>query len=335
MLLEVRDLQCHFDTDRGTIKAVDGISFDVMEGETFGLVGESGSGKSVTALSIMRLVKSPPGNILGGQVILDGVDLLKLSEEEMRRVRGRNISMIFQEPMISLNPVLTIGRQITEAIQLHLGMNRGDARRRAIDLLRQVKISDPEKRLSQYPHQFSGGMIQRVMIAMAVACESKLILADEPTTALDVTVQAQVLELMSELSAVSGVAMIIITHNLSVIARYADRVAVMYAGRIVEQASTGDLFYNPAHPYTMGLLKSVPRLDVERTSKLETIQGNPPDLGNLPEGCSYRPRCPYAIDRCAEEAPPLFEVTKDHFSACWVADQLVASHSISLDRAGS
>ncbi len=251
MLLEVKDLRTYFDSDGGDVKAVDGVSFDLDEGETLGLVGESGSGKSVTGLSIMRLVPDPPGRVIGGQVIFNGMNLLKAGKEQMRRIRGKEIAMIFQEPMTSLNPVLTIGRQITESLTKHLGMSRYDAKLRAVDLLEQVQISDAESRLSQYPHHFSGGMRQRVMFAMALACKPKLILADEPTTALDVTIQAQVLELMSELSKRYGVAMVLITHDLGVVARYADRVNVMYAGRIVESATTSELFAAPRHPYTM------------------------------------------------------------------------------------
>ncbi len=327
MLLQVKDLRCSFDIEEGTIQAVDGVSFDVEEGQTLGLVGESGCGKSVTALAIMDLVPSPPGKILGGEVILDGVDLRQLDKEGMRRARGRKIALISQEPMRALNPVLSIGRQITEAIQLHLGLDRAEARDRAVDLLRQVRISDPEQRLSQYPHQFSGGMCQRVCIAMAIACEPKLILADEPTTALDVTVQAQVLELMSELSATLGLAVIIITHNLAVVARHADGVAVMYAGKIVERATTREIFAQPCHPYTLGLLKSVPRLDVVRTAQLEPIQGTPPNLGKLPPGCAFRPRCAFAVERCESEIPPLLPLRDGHSSACWVADQLASKYA--------
>ncbi|MBM7789793.1 ABC transporter ATP-binding protein [Tenggerimyces flavus] len=322
MLLEVKDLRTHFDSEGNDVKAVDGVSFDVERGETLSLVGESGSGKSVSGLSIMRLVPSPPGRILGGQVLFDGVDLLKLDAKHMRRIRGKEIAMIFQEPMTSLNPVLSIGRQLTEVLRLHQNATRTEARKRAIELLGQVQISDPEQRLSQYPHHLSGGMRQRVMFAMALACRPKLILADEPTTALDVTIQAQILELMSELSAQAGVAMIIITHNLGVVARYAQRVNVMYAGKIVEQATTKELFANPRHPYTLGLMRSVPRLDMERTAKLEPIQGSPPDLGDLPPGCAYHPRCPFVMDRCKTETPPLVQVGTGHLSACWAADRL-------------
>jgi len=307
------------------VRAVDGISYQVEAGETVALVGESGCGKSVSALSVMRLIPTPPGRILRGQVLFQGRDLLTLPEEAMRRVRGKEIAMIFQEPMTSLNPVLTIGRQLTEPLELHLGMSRADADRRAGELLRLVGIPDPERRLGQYPHQFSGGMRQRVMIAMALACEPKLILADEPTTALDVTIQAQILELLRSLSQRLGVAMVIITHNLGVVARYADRVNVMYAGKIVEQASARELYGDPRHPYTLGLLHSVPRLDQPRKAKLDPIEGQPPDLVRLPPGCSFRPRCRFAVDRCAAEVPPLLPAGDAHLSACWVADRLEAA----------
>jgi len=321
MLLEVNELRTYFEGEHGDVKAVNGVSFNIDEGETLGLVGESGSGKSVSGLSIMRLVPSPPGKIVGGEVMFGGRNLLESSEEEMRKVRGNDIAMVFQEPMTSLNPVLTIGRQITEAIQRHTHMSHYEAKRRAVELLTQVQISDPENRLSQYPHHFSGGMRQRVMFAMALACEPKLIVADEPTTALDVTIQAQVLELMSELSSKHGVAMLLITHDLGVVARYADRVNVMYAGRIVEQADTRELFANPRHPYTIGLLNSVPRLDMDRGDRLCPIKGNPPDPDQLPPGCSYSPRCPNVAGRCHEAVPPLVSVGHQHLSACWFADQ--------------
>jgi oligopeptide/dipeptide ABC transporter ATP-binding protein len=325
MLVEVKELRTYFESGADDVKAVDGVSFDVDRGETLGLVGESGSGKSVSGLSIMRLVPTPPGEIRGGQVLFEGADLLKASDEQMRRIRGKEIAMIFQEPMTSLNPVLTIGRQITEGLTRHLNMSRYDAKRRAVELLAQVQISDPELRLSQYPHHFSGGMRQRVMFGMAMACHPKLIIADEPTTALDVTIQAQVLELMSDLSAKLGVAMILITHNLGVVARYAQRVNVMYAGKIVEHAATRELFARPRHPYTLGLLRSVPRLDMQRGERLEPIKGSPPDLADLPSGCAYHPRCPLAADRCRAEAPPLAPVAGGHLSACWFPDRVGSS----------
>src|SRR3990167_6994 len=282
VLLEVRDLQTQFSTGGGVVRAVDGVSWDVRAGETVALVGESGCGKSVSALSVMRLVAAPAGRIVGGQILFKGRDLLQLSDEEMREVRGAAIAMIFQEPMTSLNPVLTVGRQLTEPTEIHLGMTPPQSRARAIELLGMVGISDPERRLAQYPHQFSGGMRQRMMIAMALACNPALILADEPTTALDVTIQAQILDLLQDLSRRLGVAMLIITHNLGVVARYADRVNVMYAGRVIERGTAADIYADPRHPYTLGLLRSVPRLDEPRKSKLNPIEGQPPDLMRLP-----------------------------------------------------
>jgi oligopeptide/dipeptide ABC transporter ATP-binding protein len=287
------------------------------------LVGESGCGKSVSALSIMRLVAEPAGRIEGGEILYKGRDLLQLSEEQMREVRGRDIAMIFQEPMTSLNPVLSIGRQLTEGLEIHMKMSPSQARARAVELLAMVGIPDPGRRLAQYPHHFSGGMRQRMMIAMALACNPSLILADEPTTALDVTIQAQILELMQDLARRLGVAMLIITHNLGVVARYADRVNVMYAGRIIERASAGELYANPRHPYTLGLLRSVPRLDEPRRARLDPIEGQPPDLARLPPGCAFAPRCAYRIDRCAESAPPLAALGAGHWSACWEAQRLV------------
>ena len=317
-LLQVKDLRTHFFTDEGVVRAVDGISYDVQEGETMGLVGESGCGKSVSALSILRLIPNPPGKIVGGEVWFDGQDLLKVDEDEIRHVRGNRIAMIFQEPMTSLNPVLTIGRQITEALELHLKMNRSAANRRAAELLEMVGIPEAHTRLDDYPHQFSGGMRQRVMIAMALSCNPKLLLADEPTTALDVTIQAQILEIMARLSSEFGTAVIIITHNLGVVARYADRVNVMYAGKIVESGSAREIYGHPRHPYTLGLLRSVPRLDEARRDKLVPIEGLPPDLANIPPGCSFYPRCAYRIDRCRQEEPPLMLVDAQHYAACWV-----------------
>jgi oligopeptide/dipeptide ABC transporter ATP-binding protein len=298
------------------------VSWDVAEGETVALVGESGCGKSVSALSIMRLVAEPAGRIESGEILYKGRDLLKLSEPEMQHMRGREIAMVFQEPMTSLNPVLTIGRQLTEGLEIHLGMSREQAQARAVELLGMVGIPDPARRLTQYPHHFSGGMRQRMMIAMALACNPSLILADEPTTALDVTIQAQILELMRDLSRRLGVAMLIITHNLGVVARYADRVNVMYAGRIIEQAAAGEIYANPRHPYTLGLLRSVPRLDEPRRARLDPIQGQPPDLTRLPPGCAFQPRCAYRIERCVE-LPPLDRVAPGHTSACWRAAHLV------------
>ena len=322
VLLDVRNLRTHFHTSSGVVRAVDGVSWDVRKGETVALVGESGCGKSVSALSVMRLVAAPAGRIVGGEIIFKGRNLLALSEEEMRQVRGREIGMIFQEPMTSLNPVLTIGRQLTETVETHLGMTSAQAQARAVEQLSLVGIADGARRLRQFPHQFSGGMRQRIMIAMALACNPDLVLADEPTTALDVTIQAQILELMKSLSRRLGVAIMMITHNLGVVARYADRVNVMYAGKIVERATAREIYANPRHPYTLGLLRSVPRLDEPRRAKLHPIPGQPPDLSRLPAGCSFAPRCPYAIDRCRQEEPPLEPVTAEHLSACWLAKDL-------------
>ena len=316
-LLEVKDLKTYFYTQSGIVKAVDGVSFSINEGETLGLVGESGSGKSVTSLSIMRLIPDPPGKILGGEIKFMGEDLLKLDKEEMRKIRGNKMSMIFQEPMTSLNPVLTIGKQLTESIELHLKLDKQAAKDRAAKLLESVGISDSKRRLDDFPHQFSGGMRQRVMIAMGMSCDPKLIIADEPTTALDVTIQAQVLEVLKSMVATTNTAVIVITHNLGVVARYADRVNVMYAGKIIESANATELYANPRHPYTIGLLKSVPRLDEPKKDKLIPIEGQPPDLTRLPAGCSFRARCPYAFEKCAVETPPLLQVGDNHFSACW------------------
>jgi oligopeptide/dipeptide ABC transporter ATP-binding protein len=304
------------------IRAVDGVSWDVRKGETVALVGESGCGKSVSALSVMRLVSAPAGRIVAGEILFRGRNLLALSEEEMRRVRGREIGMIFQEPMTSLNPVLTIGRQLTETVETHLAMTSAQSQARAVELLSLVGIPEGMRRLRQFPHQFSGGMRQRIMIAMALACDPALVLADEPTTALDVTIQAQILELMKSLSRRLGAAIMMITHNLGVVARYADRVNVMYAGKIVERGTAREIYANPRHPYTLGLLRSVPRLDEPRRAKLQPIPGQPPDLSRLPAGCSFAPRCAYAIDRCRVEEPGLDPVAADHLSACWLANEL-------------
>jgi oligopeptide transport system ATP-binding protein len=316
-LLRVNDLKTYFYTEEGVVKAVDGISFDVEPGEILGLVGESGCGKTVSALSILRLIPFPPGKIVSGSVLFDGEDLVRMDEDGIRHVRGNKIAMIFQEPMTSLNPVLTIGRQLTETLELHLKMDRGAAVQRAVELLEMVGIPEARSRINDYPHQFSGGMRQRVMIAMALSCNPKLVLADEPTTALDVTIQAQILELLTRLTRELGTAVIIITHNLGVVARYADRVNVMYAGKIVEAASAEDLYHRPRHAYTLGLLKSVPRLDQARKEKLDPIEGMPPDLAHVPPGCSFRPRCRFAVDRCGEETPPLLPIENNRTSACW------------------
>ena len=321
-LLEVNDLATHFFTQDGVVKAVDGISFDLDEGEILGIVGESGCGKSVSALSIMRLVANPPGRTVRGEVLFDGEDILKLDDAEMRHIRGNRIAMVFQEPMTSLNPVLTIGRQLTETLELHQHMNKSQALDRAAELLRIVGIPDAERRLKDYPHQFSGGMRQRVMIAMALSCNPRLIIADEPTTALDVTIQAQILELMQDLAQQFGTALVIITHNLGVVARYASRVVVMYAGKIIETGSATEIYHNPRHPYTLGLLASVPRLDATEREKLEAIEGLPPDLIDLPEGCSFAPRCRFAIERCTQETPQLRVTVDRHEAACWRSEEL-------------
>lgn len=319
-LLEVEDLQTYFFTDEGTVRAVDGVSWGIDEGETLALVGESGCGKSVTAMSILRLIPNPPGRIVGGSITFDGLDLLNVSDAEMRAIRGNRIAMIFQEPMTSLNPVLTIGQQIREAVQLHLGMNDEEANQKAVDLLQMVGIPEAEQRIQDYPHQFSGGMRQRVMIAMALSCDPKLLIADEPTTALDVTIQAQILEIMANLSSELGTAVLVITHNLGVVARYADRVNVMYAGQIVESGSAVDIFKNPQHAYTRGLMASVPRLDDTEHTRLATIEGQPPLLVQEINGCSFRPRCTRDggcnCSTTKENNPKLVEVEPGH----WVAD---------------
>jgi len=324
-LLEVKNLKTHFFTMEGVVKAVDGVSYELNEGETLGLVGESGCGKSVSALSVMRLIPDPPGKIIDGEILLDGEDILKIDMEGMREVRGAKIAMVFQEPMTSLNPVLTVERQITETLQLHMGMSKLESQRESVNLLTRVGIPDPEIRIKQYPHQFSGGMRQRVMIAMALSCNPRLIIADEPTTALDVTIQAQILDLMKSLTTELGVALIVITHNLGVVARYADRVNIMYAGKVIERGEAREIYSNPRHPYTVGLLRSVPRLDLPRRAKLDPIEGQPPDLINLPPGCAFRERCRWAIDKCATDTPELVETSDGHLSACFRADELGAT----------
>jgi oligopeptide/dipeptide ABC transporter ATP-binding protein len=317
-LLEVRNLRTEFRTGAGIVRAVNGISYRVERGETVAIVGESGSGKSVSALSILRLIPDPPGRIVAGEVLFEGRDLLRLPEEAMREIRGGDIGMVFQEPMTSLNPVLTIGRQITETLEQHRGLDRSAAQKRAIELLGLVGIAAPAHRLKQYPHQLSGGMRQRIMIAIALACEPKLIIADEPTTALDVTIQAQILELMQELTRRLNVALILITHNLGVVARYAQRVNVMYAGHIVESGTAAQIYHDPRHPYTMALLHSVPRLDRPRQARLDPVEGQPPDLTRLGAGCSFRPRCRFAVEACAQSRPPLAPAVEDsHLAACF------------------
>jgi oligopeptide transport system ATP-binding protein len=327
-LLEVNNLRTNFYTQDGVVNAVQGVSFSLDEGETLGIVGESGSGKSVTALSIMRLIQTPPGKIEAGEIIYKGDDLLKYSNDQMRHIRGKEIAMIFQDPMSSLNPVLTISKQISESIELHMGMTKKQARARTIELLKLVGIPSAEQRLGSYPHQFSGGMRQRVMIAMALSCNPKLLIADEPTTALDVTIQAQILDLIRRLKAEFNTAVVFITHDLGVVAGLCDRVIVMYGGRIMEQASTLDLYTDPRHPYTLGLLKSVPRLDEERKDRLIPIPGMPPDLMNPIPGCPFYPRCTYREDWHKDRMPPLDEVAPNHRVACWIDVRTTAPHNI-------
>lgn len=319
-ILQVKDLKTYFFTENGIVKAVDGVDFEVYEGETLGLVGESGCGKSVTAFSMVRLLDYP-GKTINGQVIYKGEDLLKKNEKQMRQIRGKDISMIFQEPMTSLNPVFTIGFQITEALVVHYKMNKRKARDRAIQLLEKVGIPIPKQRIDEYPHQLSGGMRQRAMIAMAIACNPALLIADEPTTSLDVTIQAQILELMKALLKQFNSSLIMITHDLGVIAEIADRIAVMYAGKIVEYADTRSIFYSPLHPYTFGLLTSIPRLDME-VDKLESIPGVVPDPLHFPEGCKFHLRCLFATDKCRREEPPLMKMKDRHLVRCWHVEKV-------------
>jgi|SRR4029077_2409503 oligopeptide/dipeptide ABC transporter ATP-binding protein len=316
-LLQVQNLQTSFFTPEGEVRAVDGVSFEIGEGKTLGLVGESGCGKSVTSLSIMRLISSPPGEIVGGEIYYRGRDLLKLNKEEMRKIRGNEISMIFQEPMTSLNPVFTIGNQIGEAIRLHQGLGKKETRAKTIEMLRLVKIADPESRVDSYPHQLSGGMRQRVMIAMALSCNPNLLVADEPTTALDVTIQAQILELIKELQQRMGMALLLITHDLGVVAERADEVAIMYAGKIVERASAQAIFARPLHPYTVGLLNSLPGTGGKKKKRLDAIPGVVPSPLDLPSGCRFRDRCPKAAGICAEAEPLLAEKEQGHPVACY------------------
>ena len=327
-VLEIENLRTHFFTSAGVVRAVDGVSYGVRSRETLGVVGESGCGKSVTALSILRLVADPPGRILGGTIRFAGTNLLELSEPELESIRGNDISMIFQEPMTSLNPLLTVGRQISEAIALHRGLSRRDARDQAVEMLRRVHIPEPERRAHAYPHQLSGGMRQRVMIAMAVSCDPKVLIADEPTTALDVTIQAQILDLIRELQDRLSTAVILITHDMGVVAENADRVVVMYAGRKVEEASAKELFERPGHPYTRGLLGSIPNLEVAahtnaRRARLNEIKGMVPSLANLPEGCTFAPRCGFATAECRAAYPPLVQHRAGHWVACWHAERLL------------
>jgi peptide/nickel transport system ATP-binding protein len=325
VILDVKNLKTVFFTNSGLFKAVDDVSFNVRRGETLAIVGESGCGKSVSALSIMRLVPDPPGKIVGGSVTLEGTDLLALDEEDMRRIRGNRMSMIFQEPMTSLNPVMRIGDQITEAIRLHQNKSAKEAWTRAVDMLRLVRIPEPERRAREYPHQLSGGMRQRAMIAMALACRPALLIADEPTTALDVTIQAQILALIVDLQKELGTGLILITHDLGVVAQTAQRVIVMYAGKKVEEASVDDLFADPRHPYTRGLMASMPAvisLGAKTDVRLTEIPGMVPSLTNLPEGCAFAPRCPLAIERCRQEYPALQDFGGHHRAACWRAAEL-------------
>jgi peptide/nickel transport system ATP-binding protein len=328
----VEDLKTYFFTRDGVVRAVDGVSFSVARGETLAIVGESGCGKSVTSLSILRLIASPPGRTVAGRVVFEGRDLLELSEPEMRKIRGDAISMIFQEPMTSLNPVLTIGDQIAEVLMLHRGLSGEEAARRAVEMLRLVRMPEPERRVAQYPHQLSGGMRQRVMIAMALACEPRLLIADEPTTALDVTIQAQILDLMRELKERTGAAIVLITHDLGVVAEMAQRVVVMYAGRKVEEATVTALFARPRHPYTRGLLDSIPKLGASERNgakpgevrRLSEIAGTVPSLAQPIVGCAFAPRCAYATARCRNEYPPLEEKAPGHRAACWESERMLA-----------
>jgi len=318
-LLEVKGLKTQFNTRDGIVHAVNGISYSLENGETLAIVGESGCGKSVEALSIMRLIPDPPGKIIEGEVLFEGRDLLKVSENDVRDIRGSKIAMIFQDPMSSLNPVLTIGSQISEALELHLGMNKGQARNRTIELLAKVGIPKAKDRFDDYPYQFSGGMRQRVMIAMGISCNPRLLIADEPTTALDVTIQAKIVELVKQLRDEIGMAVIWITHDLGVVAGLADKVIVMYAGYIVERASVDDLYDDPRHFYTQGLLGSLPRLDIKTHEKLKSIEGMPPDLVKMIKGCPFAPRCEHVMERCIEN-PPLFPVGPEHYNACWLSE---------------
>jgi oligopeptide/dipeptide ABC transporter ATP-binding protein len=314
-LLQVRSLSTHFFTEEGVVRAVEEVSFEIYPGEILGIVGESGCGKSVTGLSILRLIPSPPGRIVNGEILFDGTDLLKLDEKEMEKMRGNEISMIFQEPMTSLNPVFTIGDQIVEAVILHQGLGKATARKKAVEMLGRVKIPSPEKRIDAYPHQLSGGMRQRAMIAMALSCQPKLLIADEPTTALDVTIQAQVLQLLREIQTEMGMAVMLITHDLGVVAEVADRVGVMYAGRIFEYGPIEAIFGTMRNPYTRGLMKSIPQL-AEKRERLDAIPGQVPDPMNLPVGCKFHPRCYLMIEECKKGEIPLYPVNGDHFSRC-------------------
>ncbi len=318
VILQVKDLKTYFKLDEGLLKAVDGVSFELRKGETLGIVGESGSGKSVTNLAIMKLIPSPPGKIAGGEVLFNGKDVLKMSDNEIRELRGNKISMIFQDPMTSLNPFLRISTQMVETIVLHQGLDKKAAKAKAIEMLMLAGIPAPEKRIDQYPHQFSGGMRQRVMIAMALSCNPEILIADEPTTALDVTIQAQILDLINELSDRLGTAVILITHSLGVVAGMCDNICVMYAGRVVEKGSADEIFADPKHPYTQGLIKSVPRLDKENKQRLYSIPGQPPNVINLPECCPFFPRCDRAMDICKSKYPPATNIGNGRNVSCWL-----------------
>jgi len=322
-ILEVKNLRTYFYTDDGIVKAVDGISFDLMVGETLGIVGETGSGKSVTALSILRLIPQPPGKIVSGEIIFDGRNLLEMGGAELQNFRGNKISMIFQDPMTSLNPVYTISNQIIESIVIHRKLSKKEAIKECLKLLEMVEIPEPERRLNSYPHEFSGGMRQRAMIAMAIANSPGILIADEPTTALDVTIQAQILELIDGLKTKTKSSIIIITHDLGVVAKYAERVMVMYAGRAVEFSTVDNIYYKSYHPYTIGLMNSITRLDEDQKERLKPIKGSPPSLIDLPNGCVFRKRCKYAIDVCKKEYPPLIEIEKNHFVSCHRAGEFL------------
>ena len=318
ILLQVKNLKTHFFTDAGVVKAVDGVDLEIHKGETLGVVGESGSGKSITAMSIMRLIPEPPGKIVSGEIIFNGKDLVKASEREMMKIRGNDIAMIFQDPMTSLNPVLTVGEQIMEAIVLHQKVGQSDAKKKAIEMLKKVGIPESETRVNNYPHQFSGGMRQRVMIAMALSCNPKLLIADEPTTALDVTIQAQILSLMNKLKDDFGTAIMLITHDLGVVAELCQKVLVMYAGNTVEYTDSRALFATPKHPYTWGLLGSLPKLDESEKQRLEPIEGQPPDLRHLPQGCNFAPRCKHKLPICEQQKPILRELEPGHMVSCFL-----------------
>lgn len=329
-ILQVRDLQTHFKTDDGIVKAVDGVSFDLHKGETLGIVGESGSGKSVTNLSLMRLIASPPGRIVGGEVLFHDEDLLKVSDNRMREIRGNKISMIFQDPMTSLNPFLKVSTQLEETIRLHQGLSKRSARAQAVEMLSMVGIPKPEQRITNYPHQFSGGMRQRVMIAMALSCNPEILIADEPTTALDVTIQAQILEIIKRLADEMGTAVIMITHDLGVVAGMCDNVAVMYAGKVVEKGTARNLFKEPKHPYTQGLIHSVPRLDQKQADRLFSIEGQPPNLIDLPDACPFYPRCDRAMEICTKKYPAAERIAESREVSCWLYKEKAAEEASSV-----